>query len=145
MVGQSRLRLHPADTDETIIQPRPRIFEDQNEQRWRQEEQRQQWRAQTRTAAASAATTSDPTTCALLSFFFPGVGQILAKQVAKGILLIVLAYIAVRYFRLSAFGLLMIVGRVLAAVDAYHVARRVRAGRRVEEWEWGLQNGPNKG
>ncbi len=157
VIGQSRLRLHPADSDDTIIQPRPRVLFDEQAEHQQRQQARERERRETRhssnstagaavarTTAASSTNTSDPTTCALLSFFFPGVGQILAKQVSKGILLIVLAYIAVRYFHLGPFTMLMVVGRVLAAVDAYHVARRVRAGRKVEEWEWGLQNGPNK-
>jgi hypothetical protein len=40
----------------------------------------------------------DPSACALLSFFFPGVGQMCARQWAKGALLVTLAFVAVRWF-----------------------------------------------
>jgi hypothetical protein len=88
---------------------------------------------------ASTAGTNDPAACALLSFFFPGLGQILNKQVAKGVFLILVAYVAVAYLGWSAFGMPMLIGRIVVAVDAHRIARRRRAGRPVEEWEWGLQ------
>lgn len=92
------------------------------------------------TSPPHAVSTSDPATSALLSFFFPGVGQICAKQVSKGLLLVSLAFIAVRFLQLGPFEMMMIAGRVLVALDAYNVARRRRAGRRVGEWDWYIQD-----
>jgi hypothetical protein len=38
----------------------------------------------------------------------------------------------------------MLVGRVLCAMDAHGIAKRLRAGRRVDEWEWAI-GGKNRG
>lgn len=85
--------------------------------------------------------TTEPSSGALLSFFFPGAGQLLAGQWAKGVLLMTLAWIAVRWFHLAPFGLVMIAARVLCAADAANIARRRRSGRRVADWDWTLTTG----
>jgi hypothetical protein len=90
----------------------------------------------------SGALRADPSACGLLSFFFPGAGQMLAGQWVKGAFLITLAWIAVRGFHLDAFGLLMLAGRVLCAADASGIARRRQKGRAVAEWDWAISNKP---
>ncbi len=90
----------------------------------------------------SSSVLADPSACGLLSFFFPGAGQMLAGQWIKGVFLITLAWIAVRGFHLGPFELLMLAGRVLCAVDAAGIARRRQKGRAVTEWDWAVGNKP---
>lgn len=92
-------------------------------------------REATRSSVRGGALT-DPSACGLLSFFFPGAGQMLAGQWIKGVFLVTLAWIAVRGFHLGPFELLMLAGRVLCAADASGVARRRQKGREVAEWDW---------
>ena len=87
---------------------------------------------------------ADPSACALLSFFFPGAGQMLARQWIKGAFLVTLAYLAVRGFHLGPFELVMLAGRVLCAADAAGIARRRQAGRTVAEWDWAISSKPEK-
>lgn len=77
---------------------------------------------------------------AILSFFIPGGGQIMNGQVGKGVLLLLATAFALSMLHLSAWGLAMVVGRVLVAVDAYRIAEKRREGRTVREWEWDLQD-----
>ncbi len=93
-------------------------------------------------SVSGGALLADPSACALLSFFFPGAGQMLAGQWIKGAFLVTLAWIAVRGFHLDAFGLLMLAGRVLCAADASRIARRRQKGRAVAEWDWAISNKP---
>jgi TM2 domain-containing membrane protein YozV len=80
--------------------------------------------------------TANPATAALLSFFIPGVGQMMNGQRGKGILLL-LAWI-VFHFVVGVPWFLQIVAQVLAAMDAYRIAERRRAGKPVREEEWDL-------
>jgi hypothetical protein len=70
--------------------------------------------------------TPDPTLCALLSFFFPGVGQIVARETGRGVLLIVLAFFAVRGLHLDPFEFVMVVARLVVAANAHRLARELR-------------------
>lgn len=91
---------------------------------------------------SSSRASSSPGLCAGLSFFFPGLGHMLSGQGVKGVALIIAAYAAVVYFGLSAFGLPMLIARIVLAVDAHRIAERRRAGKPVGEWEWRLNNKP---
>jgi hypothetical protein len=64
---------------------------------------------------------------AILSFFFPGVGQIISGQVGKGILMLVV------FFVLCGLGGLL---NVVAAIDAYLIAEKKNAGKPVGEWDF---------
>lgn len=101
-----------------------------------------QRRAHSRAASATISTagTTEPLACALLSFFFPGIGQILTKQVVKGVVIILAAFVAGTYFDWGLFRFPMLLGQIVVAVDAYKIAERRRAGKTVDEWEWGLQD-----
>jgi TM2 domain-containing membrane protein YozV len=81
--------------------------------------------------------TTSPFFAALLSFFFPGVGQMMNGQRGKGILLL-LAWFVFSFIVPGIPGFLGIVGRVLAAMDAYRIADRRRSGKHVREEEWDL-------
>lgn len=79
-----------------------------------------------------------PGVAALLSFFVPGVGQIINGQVAKGIVLLLASFVVTSVFGLSTMGILPLIGRVIAALDAYRVADRRRKGQAVRPDEWDL-------
>lgn len=68
-----------------------------------------------------------PLLCALLSLFLPGAGQILAGQLAKGIVMLLLAFFTVGFC-----GLL----NLLAAADAWLVAKRRHRGEKLGEWQF---------
>ncbi len=77
-----------------------------------------------------------PPVSAALSFFFPGVGQILNGQVAKGLAILV-AYLLSRWLP-SPFQLGLFIAQVLIAVDAYRIAERRRRGEPVKEFDWDI-------
>lgn len=103
---------------------------------------------QTATGATTTASTAqveiefrrevNPTVHAILSFLFPGVGQLLNGQVGKGILLILAAFVAVTLLRLDAFGMVMLIGRALVGLDAYRIGERRRNGHKVGEGDWDI-------
>ena len=71
-------------------------------------------------------TSPDPVLAAVLSFIFPGAGQLWCGQGLKGIVML-----GVAMFTLSGCGVLS----VLAAVDAYLIAQRKRRGETLGEWQ----------
>jgi len=75
---------------------------------------------------------------AVLSFFFPGVGQILNGQPAKGFLLIVAGFVSVVAFGWGPWNIPILVARFLVAIDAYRIANRRLAGESIEPTEWDL-------
>ena len=75
---------------------------------------------------------------AILSFLFPGVGQLLNGQVGKGMLLILAAFVAVTLMHLPAFGLELQIARVLIALDAYRIGEKRRNGHKVGEGDWDI-------
>lgn len=77
-----------------------------------------------------------PGAAAALSFFLPGMGQLLNSQSEKGILLLLGLYITTFLLHPPALALLAI--RVIVAIDAYRVAERRRAGRPVRSGEWDI-------
>ena len=77
----------------------------------------------------------NPTVHAILSFVFPGVGQMLNGQSGKGIFLIA-AGIALSVLSPPFFPVVSIVARVLVAVDAYRIGERRRKGEKIEPGEW---------
>lgn len=98
---------------------------------------------QTHTHVGVAVTTrtethATPGLPALLSFFLPGIGQMVNGQVAKGVLLLLATFAALVVFGLPSMGVAMLVGRVLSAVDAYRIAERRRSGQAVRDGEWDL-------
>jgi hypothetical protein len=80
----------------------------------------------------------NPTVHAILSFLFPGVGQLLNGQVGKGMLLILAAFVAVSLMRLPAFGLELLIARVLIALDAYRIGEKRRNGQKIGEGDWDI-------
>jgi TM2 domain-containing membrane protein YozV len=98
------------------------------------------WSSSSVHGAAAARSAHSPRLCAVLSFFFPGLGQILNQQAAKGLALMLAAFIAVGYLGWSTMGLPMLIGRILVALDAARIAAKRREGLRVGEWEWAIQS-----
>ena len=68
----------------------------------------------------------NPVSSALVSFFLPGVGQMMLGQSTKGIVML-----AVGLFT-GCFGGLL---NIAAAIDAYQIGKKLEQGRPVEEWE----------
>lgn len=79
-----------------------------------------------------------PTVAALSSLLLPGLGQFMNGQGVKALLLLLGFLVATFIFSQSPVGLLVMVGRILAAVDAYRIATRRRAGKPVRDGEWDL-------
>lgn len=80
----------------------------------------------------------NPTVHSILSFLFPGVGQLLNGQVGKGILLILAAFVAVSLLKLPPFGLELLIARVLIGLDAYRIGEKRREGKKVGEGDWDI-------
>jgi TM2 domain-containing membrane protein YozV len=85
----------------------------------------------------------DPVVAMIVSFLVTGVGQMLNKQVVKGIVLLVSqVFSAVIGFVTLIFGigllflLLAFVIWLVSVIDAYKIAQKIRSGRRVGEWEF---------
>jgi len=72
------------------------------------------------------------------SFFVPGVGQFLNGQAAKGIVIALCLYVAALNFGFSAWGVPLLLIRLLTALDAYRIAKRKRKGEPIHNWEWDL-------
>ena len=87
---------------------------------------------------ASVRRETNSTLHAILSFLFPGVGQLLNGQVGKGMMLILAAFVAVSLMRLPAFGLELLIARVLIALDAYRIGEKRRNGQKVGEGDWDI-------
>jgi TM2 domain-containing membrane protein YozV len=75
----------------------------------------------------------------LLSFFFTGAGQIYNRQVTKGVVLLIVTFVALPIVTFLSCG----TGAVLYAplwivgiIDAALVGQKIANGRQVAEWEW---------
>jgi hypothetical protein len=77
----------------------------------------------------------NPVVLAVLSFLLPGLGQLLNRQVAKGVLTMVGSFVL---HSLPFGSIVTTVIRVLCAVDAYRIAERRRRGETVGDTEWDL-------
>jgi hypothetical protein len=80
----------------------------------------------------------EPGVAAMLSFFVPGVGQIMNGQMEKGVLLLLGLYVAAFLFGLPAFGLPMLLARIVISIDSYRIAQRKRKGQMVRSGEWDI-------
>jgi TM2 domain-containing membrane protein YozV len=89
-------------------------------------------------ASAQKSGAVSPYFAATASFLYPGIGQIVNGQAAKGVLLMLLAYFFLAVIGGPAMGWLALIGRGLAAVDAYRIAERRRSGASVRTGEWDL-------
>lgn len=78
----------------------------------------------------------NPTVNAMLSFLFPGVGQMLNGQVGKGILLILAAFVAITLLGFSSFGMELLIARAIIAIDAYRIGEKRRNGKKVGDGDW---------
>lgn len=73
----------------------------------------------------------DPTVMAILSAIVPGLGQLILGQTVKGIVLCVLA---IGLLKVICIGSLAV--SVVAIVDAYQIAVKLRSGQPVKQWEF---------
>jgi TM2 domain-containing membrane protein YozV len=73
-----------------------------------------------------------PILMAILSFLIVGLGQIILGQVAKGITMLVCAFI----IGFITFGVGALILWVISAVDAYMIADKKQKGRYVGDWEF---------
>lgn len=80
-------------------------------------------------APVATPTTSgtDPVLAAILSLLLPGVGQLIIGQTAKGALLL-----AIGLLSCGMGGVL----NVVAAIDAYLIAGRLRRGETIQDWQF---------
>lgn len=89
----------------------------------------------------------DPILMAVVSFFIPWLGQILLGQVKKGIVMIVVTPVLLGIIAVLTCGLGLIVlpfVDVLAAVDAYLLAKKLKEGSGIDEWEFfGIESAPS--
>lgn len=93
-----------------------------------------------RRTAGGMRTKTVPAGPAAFSFFLPGGGQMVNGQVGKGIFILLAYLFAMSALSLGAWGILMIVARILVALDAYRIAERRNRGESVREWEWDIQD-----
>jgi TM2 domain-containing membrane protein YozV len=82
--------------------------------------------------------TPSPLAAAFLSFLLPGIGQLMNGQGAKGVLLLLALFVTMGIFGWPAFSLPVMVGRIIAAVDAYRIAERKREKKPVRDGEWDI-------
>lgn len=82
--------------------------------------------------------TASPLAAAFLSFLLPGIGQLMNGQGAKGVLLLLALFVTMGIFGWPAFSLPVMVGRIIAAVDAYRIAERKREKKPVRDGEWDI-------
>jgi hypothetical protein len=68
-----------------------------------------------------------PAIAALASFLFPGIGQLVCTQTAKGVTLLIMGLLSC-----NCFGLLSI----LSAIDAFLIAQKLHDGQPVDDWEF---------
>jgi hypothetical protein len=73
----------------------------------------------------------DPTVMAILSAVAPGLGQLILRQTVKGIVLFVLA---IGLWSVIWIGTLAV--WVVAIIDAYQIAVKLRNGQPVKQWEF---------
>lgn len=73
----------------------------------------------------------DPAVMAILSAVVPGLGQLILGQTVKGIVLLVLA---LGLWRIICAGSLAV--WIVAIVDAYQIAVKLRNGQPVKQWEF---------
>jgi hypothetical protein len=74
----------------------------------------------------------NPLKAFLLSFLVIGIGQMYAGQVTKGVALFILALIiSVLIVPYAVLGVW-----IISVFDAYYVARKLRRGFPVRQWEW---------
>ena len=93
----------------------------------------------------------DPVVAGLLSFFFPGAGQIYNGQIAKGLplpvlflLTIILVNLAERYSLhnltwalIGALSSIIYLSLwIISIIDAVKIAKKLKQGQSVSEWEW---------
>jgi len=93
---------------------------------------------ETEPGEATATKPVSPLAHGVLSFFFPGVGQILNGQPGKGFLLIVAGFVSVMAWGLGPWAIPIVVIRMLVALDAYRIANRRLAGDAIDPNEWDL-------
>lgn len=84
-----------------------------------------------------------PWVAALLSLFFPGIGQIYNRQTAKGAVLLA-AYLVIAFvtWLLTSFCIgvllwpLLLAVIIVAVIDAAMIGQKVAEGRPVGEWDF---------
>lgn len=73
-----------------------------------------------------------PLLMGIASFFIPGLGQMIMGQVKKGLVLLAISL----FLGLVTFGIIGFILMIVATVDAVKIAKKLQAGRAVEEWEF---------
>ncbi len=89
-------------------------------------------------ASAAEERLAHPMTLAILSFFFPGVGQFLNRQSAKGFALLIAGFITVTLMGIAPFAFVLLTLRILVAIDAYRIGQKRARGEEIAPDEWGF-------
>ena len=88
----------------------------------------------------------DPILMAVLSFFIPWLGQILIGQVTKGIVMLLLTPMLCGLFVFATLGMgvaILPFVSVVAVIDAYLLAKKLKEGRAIDKWEFfGMESAP---
>ena len=82
--------------------------------------------------SSGSSSTLEPWIAGLLSFLLTGLGQMLIGQVKKGIVILIVSF----FLGFVTFGLSAFIVIPLAIIDAYLIAKKVKEGKRVGEWEF---------
>ena len=69
---------------------------------------------------------------AIVSFLILGLGQILMGQVKKGVAILLLSL----FFMFSTGMLVALIVYPISVIDAYKIAKKIKAGKEVGEWEF---------
>ena len=67
----------------------------------------------------------DPAACAVVSFFFPGVGHVLCGHLVRGLWIIAGTFVVVRFLHLAPFDFWMVIARLWVALEARRLAKRL--------------------
>lgn len=74
----------------------------------------------------------EPAIAALVSFFIPGIGQIILGQGIKGVVILIVGAVLCVF----TFCIALLIVSPAAAIDAYLIAQKLKQGKSVGEWEF---------
>ena len=94
-----------------------------------------------------SASPKDPILMGVLSFFIAWLGQILIGQVTKGIVMLLVTPFLFGIFVIATLGMGLAVLpflNLIAAIDAYMLAKKLKEGRAIGKWEFfGIESAPS--
>lgn len=76
----------------------------------------------------------DPGLSLIVSFLLPGLTQIILGQTAKGLFILIDTFVLCFFTLCIGFVIIC----PIAMLDGYGLAKKVRSGRSIKQWEWGF-------